>query len=207
MQLDLPKEPEIVADQARPAQVDRTSRVPAAAMLHGGGRRRRQHYANDMPNSSAPQILVLDTQVVMDWMVFGDASMTPLVGALEAGRLDWIGTPAMLDELRHVLGRGVAARYMPDLARIEAGFGRLCRMVEHPVNPSVHLRCRDGDDQKFIDLALGESARWLVSRDRAVLALARRARPQGLEILTPAAWNRLHPAPDGSPAAPPIPAS
>jgi predicted nucleic acid-binding protein len=47
------------------------------------------------------------------------------------------------------------------------------------------LRCRDADDQVFIDLALVHRARWLLTRDKALLALARRARPLGTEILRP----------------------
>ena len=53
---------------------------------------------------------------------------------------------------------------------------------------ATRLRCTDADDQKFIDLALGYGARWLLSRDRAVLKLARRAQPLGLAVMTPDAW-------------------
>ncbi|WP_369293093.1 PIN domain-containing protein [Klebsiella variicola] len=49
--------------------------------------------------------------------------------------------------------------------------------------------CRDQDDQKFIDLALDARARWLVSRDKAVLALAKRARARQLLIVTPERWT------------------
>ncbi|MDN3923291.1 putative toxin-antitoxin system toxin component, PIN family [Roseateles violae] len=140
------------------------------------------------PAAAPPALAVIDTQVVMDWLVFGDARVAPLVRALEEGALHWIGRPAMLDELRHVLGRGVAAAYAPDLARIEAAFARHCRMVEAAPAPAVRLVCRDPDDQQFIDLAIAERARWLISRDRAVLALAKRARALDLAILTPEAW-------------------
>ena len=133
---------------------------------------------------------VIDTQIVMDWLVFGDASVQPMVAKLEAGKLRWIGRPAMLDELRHVLGRGVAARYRPDLAAIEARFAQHCKQIDFEPAPAVRLVCRDRDDQKFIDLAIAAQARWLFSRDRAVLALAKRARSFGLEIVTPAAWSR-----------------
>ena len=94
----------------------------------------------------------------------------------------------MLAELRHVLGRGVAASFMPDLPLIEQAFASHCLMIERVPAPAVRLVCRDPDDQMFIDLALAERARWLISRDRAVLALAKRARAQGLEILTPERW-------------------
>jgi len=50
------------------------------------------------------------------------------------------------------------------------------------------LRCSDGDDQKFIDLAVASGAIWLISRDRAVLRLARRASAFGLAIVTPERW-------------------
>jgi predicted nucleic acid-binding protein len=138
--------------------------------------------------SSPPEIIVIDTQVVMDWLVFRNAKIAPFIEALESGRLRWIGRPRMREELLHVLGRGVAARYEPDLARVEQGFMLHCNMIDVEPAPAVRLVCRDPDDQMFIDLALAEKARWLISRDRAVLALAKRARAQGLHILGPEAW-------------------
>jgi putative PIN family toxin of toxin-antitoxin system len=134
--------------------------------------------------------IVIDTQIVMDWLVFGDASVQALVERIESGSLRWIGRPAMLEELRHVLGRGVAARYQPDLALIEARFSMHCEQVGFEPAPAIRLVCRDRDDQMFIDLAIAAQARWLFSRDRAVLALAKRARAFGLEIVTPLAWSR-----------------
>jgi len=138
--------------------------------------------------------IVIDTQVVMDWLVFKDPTVEPLVQAITAGRLRWIGRPAMLDELRHVLARGIAASYKPDLCLIEETFAQQCTMIAAEPLPALHLLCRDKDDQKFIDLALSAGASWLFSRDRAVLALAKRARVLGLQIITPAGWNNL-PAP------------
>jgi len=138
--------------------------------------------------------IVIDTQVVMDWLVFKDPMVEPLVQAITAGRLRWIGRPAMLDELRHVLARGIAASYKPDLCLIEETFAQQCTMIAAEPLPALRLLCRDKDDQKFIDLALSAGAGWLFSRDRAVLALAKRARVLGLEIVTPAGWNNL-PAP------------
>jgi len=138
--------------------------------------------------SDSLEKIVIDTQVVMDWLVFGDARVAPLAAAIEAGRLDWIGRSTMLDELRHVLGRGVAADRQPDLARIDAAFARHCRMIPAAPAPAVHLVCRDPDDQQFIDLAIAERAAWLLSRDKAVLALRKRALTFALTIATPETW-------------------
>jgi hypothetical protein len=59
-----------------------------------------------------------------------------------------------------------------------------------PPDATGRLRCTDPDDQKFIDAAVAWGARWLVSRDRAVLKLRRRAaEAHGLLIVPPRAWR------------------
>ena len=66
----------------------------------------------------APCWVVLDTQVVMDWLVFRDPSTAALVSGLESGSLRWLTSQAMQDELEHVLDRGVAAAWKPDRTAI-----------------------------------------------------------------------------------------
>ncbi|MFG6433894.1 putative toxin-antitoxin system toxin component, PIN family [Roseateles sp. LYH14W] len=139
------------------------------------------------PPPDARPVIVVDTQVVMDWLVFKEPRVQTLATALQSGALRWLVTPAMRDEIRHVLGRGVAARYAPNLAFIEASFDAHAEAVETAA-PSPRLVCRDPDDQKFIDLALARQAHWLVSRDKALLTLAKRARPRGLLIVKPEFW-------------------
>ena len=135
-----------------------------------------------------PPAVVLDTNVVFDWLVFGNPGCGPLVAAIEAGRLQWIATQEMRDELAHVLSRGVASAYSPDLPLIDAAWLRLAKLVEPPLRTLVpRLRCTDPDDQKFIELALHE-ARWLVTRDRAVLKLGKRAAALGVTFTTPERW-------------------
>ena len=143
------------------------------------------------PGSPERPAIVIDTQVVMDWLVFRDPRVQALTAAVTSGALRWLVAPAMRDELRHVLGRGVAASYAPDLAFIEAQFDAHASPVEGiaPQPLAARLVCRDPDDQKFVDLALSAQARWLISRDKAVLALAKRAKPRGLLILTPERWR------------------
>lgn len=151
----------------------------------------------DLPsslNSSGEQsltpvpLVVLDTNVVLDWLLFADPGAQALASAIEQGRLRWIATAAMRGEFDHVLARGLAATRGADLVRFALAWERHCD--ERPLAPAAaaRLRCTDDDDQKFLDLALFAGARWLISRDRAVLKLRRRAAAYGSAIATPEQW-------------------
>ncbi|MEQ1660178.1 MAG: PIN domain-containing protein, partial [Hylemonella sp.] len=48
-------------------------------------------------------MIVLDTNIVLDLLVFDDPATPPLKDALAARRLQWIATPAMRVELARVL--------------------------------------------------------------------------------------------------------
>lgn len=63
---------------------------------------------------------------------------------------------------------------------------RVSRRMEAPLPADARLpRCRDPDDQMFLETALASGAECLVTRDRELLACARRALP--FRILTPEA--------------------
>ena len=138
--------------------------------------------------STVPAV-VLDTNVVLDWFVFRNPEGRPLFQAIEAGRVRWLVTEPMRDELAHVLGRGVVNAWTPDLDQLWESWRRLSELTPPPLpqGDATRLRCTDPDDQKFIDLALTR-ARWLVSRDRAVLKLAKRAGRLGVQVLPPGRW-------------------
>jgi predicted nucleic acid-binding protein len=51
-------------------------------------------------------------------------------------------------------------------------------------------RCEDPDDQKFLELARHAGARWLVSRDKALLKLAGKMQQRaGVAVIAPAAFD------------------
>ena len=134
--------------------------------------------------------IVLDTNVVLDWLVFRNPSCARLDDYFASGQLRWLASTAMRDELAHVLGRGVCNAWTPNLPALWSTWDRHAAMAEpiQPMGAATRIRCTDTDDQKFIDLALAHRARWLLSRDRAVLKLDRWTRALGLEVLTPEAW-------------------
>lgn len=143
-----------------------------------------------MTHDTAAAPLVLDTNVVLDWLVFRHPAAACIEPALAAGRWRWWATPVMISELEHVLTYPEVQAWQPDRAAIRVSCARWASLVE-PLPPplSSPLRCSDPDDQMFIDLAMQLGGTTLLSRDRAVLKLARRARAQGVSILTPERWS------------------
>ena len=143
------------------------------------------------PHAAARPLLVLDTNVVLDWLVFRDSGCGALSTALTGGLAQWIATEAMRDEFDRVVARGSLDAWHLDTPALCARWDRWANIVPSPPrSPPGFPRCTDPDDQKFIDLGIRLGARALLSRDRAVLRCARGARALGLAILTPIAWTQ-----------------
>lgn len=134
--------------------------------------------------------MVIDTNAVLDLWAFGDSRVQGLRALVHAQRLDWVGNTAMREELAAVLARGVGARHGAQAAEVLALWDRHVRLVDTPpASPSDHrLRCRDADDQKFLDLGLALGAQWLLTSDRDLLELSRRAVALGLQVASPHGW-------------------
>ena len=141
------------------------------------------------PPSPAAVRLVLDTHVLLDALVFADPRVGALWDGVRGGRGVWCATAAMREEFDDVVGRDRFAPWRPDPAALDAAWSAHARWHETPPRPAP-WRCTDPDDQKFVDLAvhLGPGT-VLLSRDRALLKLASRARTAGVQVLTPEAWG------------------
>lgn len=138
-----------------------------------------------------PPAIVLDTNVVLDCLLFRDPRCARLVAALEARRVRWIATASMREELGRVLEGSSLQQRVEPRTEVWQGWSRLCCEIDPlpPLAGFARPRCTDPDDQIFIDAALGHGARWLLSRDRAVLKLARRMRDAGVEVTSPQTWQ------------------
>ncbi|HOE43285.1 MAG TPA: PIN domain-containing protein [Rhodoferax sp.] len=138
--------------------------------------------------------LVLDTNIVLDLLVFHDPATVPLRQALLKKDLHWIATRAMRDELERVLDYPQIVRRMEpgsQWGRATAGdaagavmpsAGAIARQILDsfdaqtsivPAAPKATVSCRDPDDQKFIDQAVAHQA-LLLSKDKAVLCMRKR---------------------------------
>jgi uncharacterized protein len=132
-------------------------------------------------------LIVLDTNAVLDWLVFHDSSMTQITSAIQTRSIQWIATAAMRDELARVLTYPLLTARNPDAATVQTVWQQYAQNV--PAPQPCALLCKDADDQKFIDLATDAHASWLISKDKALLALRKKASMYGVRIMRPQQWN------------------
>jgi predicted nucleic acid-binding protein len=159
----------------------------------------------DPPSAAAAPakpLLVLDTNAALDWLVFRNPAIHPWIEAVVEGRLQLLTCQPMRHELSHMLGHASLARWAVDPVAALATYDHHARQMPLP-QPGLNrrLRCTDPDDQIFIDLAIVHEAGWLITQDRALLKLARRARAHGVHVLRPGASSAL-PISAGPPPAP-----
>lgn len=140
--------------------------------------------------------LILDTNAVLDLLHWQDERMAPLAAAIAAGRVQLLSDAPALAELERVLAYprlGIAASQAGALL---AAYQARLTLVPAPgeeATPALLPRCRDADDQKFLELAQRAGADYLITRDRDLLRLAgSRRRPLAFVIATPeAAWQKM----------------
>ena len=129
----------------------------------------------EAPVDEPARPVVVDTNVALDLLIFSDPRTAPLRTLLAQGRLDWIATQVMRDELQRVLAYPhIVSRmdfYRVDAAQVLAAFDAQARLVD--IAPRVAYVCKDADDQKFIDLAAAHRA-ILLSKDKAVICMRKR---------------------------------
>ena len=131
------------------------------------------------------QHLVLDTNIVLDMLVFRDSRTHALLAALfdepVMSDLLWLATAPMREELARVLAYPhIAVRlafHGLQAAQVLSEFDARVRIV--PVAPKAPATCKDPDDQKFIDLAVSQGA-TLLSKDKAVLCMRKRLMQLGV---------------------------
>lgn len=138
---------------------------------------------------------VLDTNAWLDWLVFDDPSARPLGLAAEAGSVTLLACAATRAEWLAVIARGRFGLDPSTQAAIALRYDRhvtLLADAEPSTLATPALVCRDPDDQKFLELAVASGADFLVTRDKALLRLARQAQQRhGLAIVGPlaSAWR------------------
>ena len=144
------------------------------------------------PALMSPKLIVIDSQSLFDWMVFRNPVCDRWDVTLSGSDWKWIFTSNMRAEFDFVAAKGFGARWPVDADAIAATWSRHAREVETPppLGAATRLHCTDADDQKFIDLAVAARAHTLVTRDKALLRLARKALERhGVRVCRPETWS------------------
>lgn len=132
--------------------------------------------------------LVLDTNTVMALWLFEDPGLGALAALTASADCALFSRADALEELRRVLARRqFDASPEHQAALLEAYRARVeCLPAALPSEGDALPACRDADDQKFLEIAHAAGASHLLSRDKALLRLARHRLLRGrFRILTP----------------------
>lgn len=129
------------------------------------------------------QVLVLDTNIVLDLFVYEDPATLALRAGLADPQTCWLATPEMREELKRVLAYPQVMKRMEarslSAETVLAAFDARAQLAD--TAPKAPYVCKDADDQKFIDLAVAHTA-VLLSKDKAVLRMTRRLARLGVSV-------------------------
>jgi putative PIN family toxin of toxin-antitoxin system len=139
-----------------------------------------------------PQKVVIDTNVCLDLFVFNDPRWAKLVAAIDSGAVQAVTRADCRDEYNIVLHY----RHLPldDDSRplASARFDQMITVVAPPQSGVVLPVCSDRADQKFLEIARDAQADVLITKDKALLKLARRLAREGMfKVLLPEKWIAL----------------
>jgi putative PIN family toxin of toxin-antitoxin system len=139
--------------------------------------------------------IVIDTNVCLDLLVFHDPRWASLLAALESGAVEAVTRADCRDEYNVVLHYSHLPLDNDSRAVAAARFDALIKVVAPAASPVRLPLCSDRDDQKFLEVARDARAAVLITKDKALLKLARKTAQAGLfRIMLPEAWVKAQEA-------------
>ncbi len=138
-------------------------------------------------------LVVLDTNICLDLFVFHDPSCRELYEALNTQTISAVTREDCREEWLRVLDYPALSLCDSQKNRSKIEFDQTvhivcCEKRDYRTLPV----CSDKDDQKFMELAYDARANWLITRDKALLKLARKNKKNGyFDIIAPRQWTAL----------------
>lgn len=125
---------------------------------------------------------VIDTNILLDIYVFQDPETAPLREALFSGALDAVHCARTINELADVLSREKFGLTETQQQTILAQWQQHSRCIPDAEITASPWKCKDQDDQIFLDLAYTLRPTTLLSKDVQVLKFRKRAAKEGVRI-------------------------
>lgn len=136
-----------------------------------------------------PKRIVIDTNVCLDLFVFRDPRWGMLLDALRSRTVEAVTRPDCRTEWLKVLEyRHLPLDEQSRAIAIEEFDALITCIPLEAIRSRTEIRlptCSDPDDQKFLELARDAEAHSLITKDKALLKLAKRTARTGLFAITP----------------------
>ena len=126
--------------------------------------------------------LVLDTNVILDLLVFQDPAAEVVWMALDTKLVDAVRTEESMLELIDVIQRPRFKLNEEQQQAILKRWESSTRLLENTTIEPAPFTCRDPDDQVFLDMAYSLRPALLLSKDLRVLELCASSKRHGIAI-------------------------
>jgi putative PIN family toxin of toxin-antitoxin system len=127
--------------------------------------------------------IVLDTNVCLDLFAFKDPRWAKIMQGLIEKTLIATTRSDCRDEWLAVLHYPHLPITNENRTDIEAAFDQLIEVTLNTISDKKLPICSDKDDQKFLEHARDENARFLITKDKALLKLSRKVQNLNLFII------------------------
>jgi putative PIN family toxin of toxin-antitoxin system len=127
-------------------------------------------------------VVVLDTNIRVDILVFDDQRAHPLRGALTNKTIDAVATAQTIEEFQDVISRPQFDLSLEQQKEIDLQWQTWSRILDDVSIEVAPWKCKDRDDQVFINLAYSLRPAILISKDKLVLKIAKRAIKENVVI-------------------------
>lgn len=140
---------------------------------------------------SEPLRTVLDTNVLVSALLYNNGELAWLPGAWKSGAVVPLASEGVIDELTRIVAQLGQKKFTLESDAIQAILQRYLSFTERvPSAAPIEVwlpKCKDPDDQKFLELAYRGNADVLVTSDNALLGLSRKT---PFSILNPVKFRR-----------------
>ena len=126
--------------------------------------------------------VIIDTNILLDIFVFQDPATAPLREALFSGEFNAVRSSKTLNEFADVIAREKFKLSTQQRDEILAKWQAHSRLLPDSDIAASPWKCKDRDDQIFLDLAYTLRPSLLLSKDLQVLKFRKRAAKESVVI-------------------------